>query len=202
MNRIAIITIMVICLFPGCVSPERSMIEPTTSEEAGGRFTFESLTYSEDGSSRTSNLDSMAADEPTLLLWVGASCRGCHDWTDMLREGIHNGSLAGISVISIHRYSAFEQDEEVLFRYVGNDSENPIKWDIMLPDEDAAVVDLASGLIVDMDLYEAFQNPTTPTLQIYLPDGSLHPLDHPYWADWGELSEILDSMESMGSGDR
>ena len=36
MNRIAIITIMVICLFPGCVSPERSMIEPTTGEEAGG----------------------------------------------------------------------------------------------------------------------------------------------------------------------
>ena len=90
MNRIAIITIMVICLFPGCVSPERSMIEPTTGEEAGGRFTFESLTYSEDGSSRTSNLDSMAADEPTLLLWVGASCRGCHDWTDKLREGIYN----------------------------------------------------------------------------------------------------------------
>ena len=52
------------------------MIEPTTGEETGGRFTFESLTYSEDGSSRTSNLDSMAADEPTLLLWGGSVMQG------------------------------------------------------------------------------------------------------------------------------
>ena len=199
-NRILLITIL--CLLSGCVAPERAIEGSTIDEGSVERLTFQSLTYTWDESSMFSDLNAISGNESTLLLWVGASCRGCHDWTDMLREGIENGSLEGMSVLSIHRYSAFEQTDDVLDRYVGNDSEYPIKWPIMLPSEDVDVINLDSGQVSDSDLYEAFLNPSTPTLQIYNPDGSIVPIDHSYWASWEELQDISTRMGLVNSGDR
>ena len=199
-NRILLITIL--CLLSGCVAPERAIEGSTIDRGPVERLTFQSLTYTWDESSMFSDLNAISGNESTLLLWVGASCRGCHDWTDMLREGIENGSLEGMSVLSIHRYSAFEQTDDVLDRYVGNDSEYPIKWPIMLPSEDVDVINLDSGQVSDSDLYEAFLNPSTPTLQIYNPDGSIVPIDHSYWANWEELQDISTRMGLVNSGDR
>ena len=117
-------------------------------------------------------------------------------------KGLRMVRLRGISVVSIHRYSAFEQTDDVLARYVGNDSEYPIKWPMMLPSEDVDVINLDSGLISNSDLYEAFLNPSTPTLQIYHADGSIVPIDHSYWASWEELQDISIQMGLLNSGDR
>ena len=202
MIKNAILLISILCLLSGCVAPNRAIESSTIDEQPIERLTFQSLTYTWDESSSVSDLNAISGNQSTLLLWVGASCRGCHDWTDMLREGIENGSLEGISVVSIHRYSAFEQTDDVLARYVGNDSEYPIKWPMMLPSEDVDVINLDSGLRSDSDLYEAFLNPSTPTLQIYHPDGSIAPIDHSYWASWEELQDISTHMGLLNSGGR
>ena len=202
MTKNGILLISILCLLSGCVAPNRAIESSTIDEQPIERLTFQSLTYTWDESSSVSDLNAISGNQSTLLLWVGASCRGCHDWTDMLREGIENGSLEGISVVSIHRYSAFEQTDDVLARYVGNDSEYPIKWPMMLPSEDVDVINLDSGLRSDSDLYEAFLNPSTPTLQIYHPDGSIAPIDHSYWASWEELQDISTHMGLLNSGGR
>lgn len=202
MIKNGILLISILCLLSGCVAPDRAIEGSTNDEQPIERLTFQSLTYTWDESSSVSDLNAISGNQSTLLLWVGASCRGCHDWTDMLREGIENGSLEGISIVSIHRYSAFEQTDDVLARYVGNDSEYPIKWSMMLPSEDVDVINLDSGLISDSDLYDAFLNPSTPTLQIYHADGSIVPIDHSYWASWQELQDISTDMGLLNSGGR
>ena len=202
MIKNGILLISILCLLSGCVAPDRAIEGSTIDEQPIERLTFQSLTYTWDESSSVSDLNAISGNQSTLLLWVGASCRGCHDWTDMLREGIENGSLEGISIVSIHRYSAFEQPDDVLARYVGNDSEYPIKWPIMLPSEDVDVINLDSGLISDSDLYDAFLNPSTPTLQIYHADGSIVPIDHSYRARWEELQDISTDMGLLNSGGR
>ena len=202
MIKNGILLISILCLLSGCVAQDRAIEGSTIDEQPIERLTFQSLTYTWDESSSVSDLNAISGNQSTLLLWVGASCRGCHDWTDMLREGIENGSLEGISVVSIHRYSAFEQTDDVLARYVGNDSEYPIKWPMMLPSEDVDVINLDSGLTSDSDLYDAFLNPSTPTLQIYHPDGSIVPIDHSYWASWEELQDISTHMGLLNSGGR
>ena len=202
MIKNGILLISILCLLSGCVAPERAIEGSIIDEQPIERLTFQSLTYTWDESSSVSDLNAISGNQSTLLLWVGASCRGCHDWTDMLREGIENGSLEGISVVSIHRYSAFEQTDDVLARYVGNDSEYPIKWPMMLPSEDVDVINLDSGLTSDSDLYDAFLNPSTPTLQIYHADGSIVPIDQSYWASWEELQDISTHMGLLNSGGR
>ena len=114
MIKNGILLISILCLLSGCVAPDRAIEGSTIDEQPIERLTFQSLTYTWDESSSVSDLNAISGNQSTLLLWVGASCRGCHDWTDMLREGIENGSLEGISVVSIHRYSAFEQTDDVL----------------------------------------------------------------------------------------
>ncbi|MGB0628649.1 MAG: hypothetical protein ACPGN8_05170 [Candidatus Thalassarchaeaceae archaeon] len=177
----------------GCVAPELSSEGVESSKEPLQRFSFESMTHQ--GSNSTSevlDLRQVVNEEDALILWVGASCRGCHDWTDMIYEGIENGTIEGLSVVSIHRYAAFEEEEEILSTYVEDGAEHPSSWPVMVPSEDVEILDLDSGLTSTRGIYEAFEQPSTPTLQIYRSDGSIESLEHSYWADWDELVDIVE----------
>ena len=189
------ITILMLAVFTlsGCVAPELSSEGVESSKEPLQRFSFESMTHQ--GSNSTSEvlyLRQVVNEEDALILWVGASCRGCHDWTDMIYEGIENGTIEGLSVVSIHRYAAFEEEGEILSTYVEDGAEHPSSWPVMVPSEDVEILDLDSGLISTRDIYEAFEQPSTPTLQIYRSDGSIESLEHSYWADWDELVDIVE----------
>ena len=79
--------------------------------------------------------------------------------------------------------------------YVGDEAEHPSSWPVMVPSEDVEIWDLDSGSISTQSIYEAFDQPSTPTLQIYRSDGSVESLEHSYWADWDELVDIVKILD-------
>ena len=197
MRSIAILMLAFFTL-SGCVAPELSSEGAETSKEPLQRFSFESMTHQESNStSEVLDLRQVVNGKDALVLWVGASCRGCHDWTDMIYSGIENGTIDGLSVVSIHRYAAFEDEEEILSTYVEDGAEHPSSWPVMVPSEDVEILDLDSGLTSTQGIYEAFEQPSTPTLQIYRSDGSIESLEHSYWADWDELVDIVEILNSV-----
>ena len=197
MRHISIL-ILAVFVLSGCVAPELSSEDVESSEESLQRISFESITH-QGGNSTPEVLDLRQAvnGEDALILWVGASCRGCHDWTDMIHAGIENGTIEELSVVSIHRYAAFEDEEEVLSTYVEDGAEHPSSWPVMVPSEDVEILDLDSGLASTQSIYEAFEQPSTPTLQIYRSDGSIESLEHSYWADWNELVDIVEILDNI-----
>jgi len=197
MRYIAILILTVFAL-SGCVAPELSSEGAESSGDSLERISFESMTH-QGGNSTSEVLDlrQVVNEEDALILWVGASCRGCHDWTDMIRAGMENGTIGELSVVSIHRYAAFEDEEEVLSTYVEDGAEHPSSWPVMIPSEDVDILDLDSGLTSTQGIYEAFKQPSTPTLQIYRSDGSIESLEHSYWADWDQLIDIVGILDNI-----
>ena len=78
----------VLMFLAGCVQPD-SMIEDeaSNSNQIPFELTFsaDTLDREEDGTSEF-DLKEQLEDGPVMLLWIGAGCTGCHDWTDMIRE--------------------------------------------------------------------------------------------------------------------
>ena len=196
--RYTAIFIFAVFLLSGCVAPELSSEGVETSEEDSQRISFESVTHQGDeGGPELLDLRQVTNGEDALILWIGATCRGCHDWTDMIYSGVENGSIEESRVVSIHRYAAFEDGDQILSTYVGEGAEHPSSWPVMLPGEDAEVIDLDSGTASTQNIYEAFDQPSTPTLQIYRNDGTIESLQHSYWADWDELVEIVKILDNI-----
>ena len=53
-----------------------------------------------------------SSGQNTLILWAASGCRGCHEWTEMIRESIANGTISNESnVITVQRYPNFESRE-------------------------------------------------------------------------------------------
>ena len=53
-----------------------------------------------------------SSGQNTLILWAASGCRGCHEWTEMIRESIANGTISNDSnVITVQRYPSFESRE-------------------------------------------------------------------------------------------
>lgn len=196
--RFIVILMFAVFTLSGCVAPELSSEGVESSEEPLKRFSFESMTHQgSNGTSEVLDLREVVNEEDALILWVGASCRGCHDWTDMIHTGIENGTIEEVSVVSIHRYAAFEGEEEILSTYVEDGAEHPSIWPVMVPSENVEILDLDSGMTSAQSIYEAFEQPTTPTLQIYRSDGSIESLEHSYWADWNELVDIIGLLDNI-----
>ena len=53
---------------------------------------------------------------PVLVLWIAAGCSGCHDWTELIRESVENGSLDDglVNIVSMHRWADIESPERVM----------------------------------------------------------------------------------------
>ena len=140
-----------------------------------------------------------AADgAPTLLIWVAAGCSGCHDWTEALRTMRANGTFdANLSVVSVHRYPSFEDTDDVVARYGTVNSSTEATWPLLLPDEDAFVVNAANGQLSTTSLVEAFGNPVTPTLQVLDGNGYLVWESRTYWANASVLNEVEGLMHGL-----
>ena len=110
-----IILVSLCLLVPGCTDPKS--LADSESDEVPLRlsFTAKTLDRVEDQGSNF-DLKSELEKSPVLLLWVGAGCSGCHDWTNMIRESLDNGSLnqSALTVISVHRWDNLEDSEDVM----------------------------------------------------------------------------------------
>ena len=160
-------------------------------------FTAPTLDRAEDGGARHDLRSSF--DGPVLLLWVAAGCSGCHDWTDMLKQELESGNISNTTnIVSIHRYPAFESVESVAQRYGDENASHHTPWPLLLPAEDTTVIDAESGRMTDVNLYRAFQQPVTPTLQVLDADGRLVWVSKTYWANSTVLAEALNIMNTGG----
>ena len=138
-------------------------------------------------------------DGPILMLWVAAGCSGCHDWTTMLNEELEAGNISNPThIISVHRYPAFESMNDVQERYTTNNTSTHTPWPLLLPSESTTVIDVETGRMTDVQLYRAFDNPVTPTLQVLDAEGRLVWTSKTYWANATVLEEALNILETGG----
>jgi len=131
-------------------------------------------------------------DSPTLVLWVATGCYGCHDWTAMLNEAIlHHPGLNASQVLSIHRYPDIEPSSAVFDTYGNESSQHYAPWRILIPKPQATIMDAATGQFTEIDLFEAYGNPVTPTLHVMSPDGNIVWKSSSYWANQSILEEAM-----------
>ena len=178
--------------FSGCVSePEPvRLIEPE-----GYSFTADTLNRSADRGPQF-NLSESLQDGPMILLWVSTGCYGCHDWTDEFYAGIENGTLSNQSIVSIHRYANFESLQNLHDVYGStNNSTHPTSWPVLIPNEETPVVDAKTGFKVNgVTIFEAFENPVTPTLQIVNQQGMVVWTSDEYRPTENSLENVIDIL--------
>jgi len=190
--RFSIICITLIILLPGCI--ESQSVIGDKQDEIPLRLTFkaETLDRVEDQGS-TFDLKEELEGGPVLMLWIGSGCSGCHDWTNLIRQGLDNGSLnnSTLSIISVHRWSGIEGPEEVMGAF-GTDSNDTsyTPWKIVMGKENTPALDYSSEQDTGYGLYEAYGNPSTPTLQLIGDDGIKMWQSKNYWANSTILEEI------------
>ena len=189
-------------LMAGCTA---APTEPTTEEEepvlsaVPERLSFTAPTFDRAVDEGAQHDLRNSFDGPVLLLWVAAGCSGCHDWTAMLNDELAAGNISNTTnIVSVHRYPAFESINDVRERYTTNNSSTHTPWPLLLPSESTNVIDVDTGRMTDVNLYRAFQNPVTPTLQVLDSEGRLAWTSKTYWANATVLEEALNIMETGG----
>jgi len=131
------LAVSVILMFlSGCVQSD-SLVD--NGDEDPEQIPFE-LTFSADTLDRAEDTDKRfdlkdeLSNGPVMLLWIGAGCTGCHDWTDMIRQKMLNGELDGsnYTIVSVHRWGEFESTDE-LHEVFGNaeQSDHYTPWKIV-----------------------------------------------------------------------
>ena len=171
---------IVIC---GCTAPIEESIQTEVPLQLS--FTADTLERDEDGGSLF-DLKEALDSKPVLMLWIAAGCSGCHDWTDMLRESINNGTIntSSVSIISMHRWSEVESPATVMKAFGNDDNDsNYTPWPIVLPNESSRLTDFETGETTQFSVVEGFGNPVTPTVQLIGQDGIKMWQSKSYWAN-------------------
>tara|TARA_B100000459_G_C8396582_1_gene122854 strand:- start:12 stop:488 length:477 start_codon:yes stop_codon:yes gene_type:complete len=134
--------------------------------------------------------------KPIILFWVSTGCYGCHDWTDALRGSVENGTLNVSSIVSIHRYADFESEQKLNDVYgTDNNSTHPSPWVVLIPNQDTPVLDYDTGTLVnDISIYEAFNHPVTPTIQILNTNGEIAWESKEYWPSEEAVEDVLQTL--------
>ena len=188
-KTIILVLILSINSLAGCTAVEQSInTEEIVESSAPERMSFTSPIM---GDENNSNLDlkEYVSNSSVLLIWVAANCKGCHDWTDVFAEEVENGNISNDSILSIHRYAAFESPSSLENVY-GKNATNPVSWPLLLPSENTKIIDLDTGLESSYSIYDAFGNPSTPTLQIMDSTGKLTWSSKTYWATEEVVEEV------------
>ena len=187
---------IVVC---GCTAPIQESIQTDLPLQLS--FTADTLDRSEDGGSLF-DLKEELDSKPVLMLWIAAGCSGCHDWTDMLRESINNGSIntSSVSIISMHRWSEVESPAAVMKAFGNDDNDSYYTpWPIILPDESSRLTDFETGETTRFSIVEGFGNPVTPTVQLIGQDGIKMWQSKSYWANYTMVQEAMDVVNKIAS---
>ena len=197
--RFIAILVSLVMLLSGCTSP----VDNDESQDVPLQISFvaKTLDRSEDGGAEY-DLKERLAEKPVLILWIAAGCSGCHDWTQMIRESVENGSLNStfVNILSIHRWSEIESADQIMevFGMEENNS-NYSPWPIVLPSEADMIIDFETGVTTDYTIYEGFNNPGTPTVQLIGQDGIKMWQSKSYWANYSMLQEAWNVAEIISN---
>ena len=132
-----------------------------------------------------------SSGQNTLILWAASGCRGCHEWTEMIRESIANGSISNESnIITIQRYPSFDSRESFYEVFGNNSSDQYSPWPVLVPYSSAVAWNAETGEPSTVPLDEAFGNPRTPTLQVLGPNGEIVWENEKYYPDFEVVEEI------------
>ena len=199
LRKLLVFILVLAFALPGCIDSE-SVVGPN-NDEIPLRLNFEAQTLDrvEDNGS-SFELKKELESSPVLLLWVGSSCFGCHDWTNLIRDSLENGSLnqSTLSIVSVHRWSNLEGAEEVMdaFGEDRNDS-SYTPWKIVMANEQTPALEFFSDEKTGYNVYEAYGNPSTPTLQLIGDNGIKMWQSKNYWANTTILQEIWDTASKL-----
>ena len=197
--RITAILLGSVVILSGCVAPLDT--EESSDIPLQLAFTADTLDRAEDGDSEFVLKQSLES-KPVLILWVAAGCSGCHDWTQLIRESIDNGSLSNsvLSVVSMHRWANIESPERVMEVFGEEDNNsNYTPWPIVIPQESDKIVDFDTGVKTTYTVVEGFNNPGTPTVQLIGQDGVKMWQSKSYWANYSMLQEAWNVAELISS---
>ena len=180
--------VTVVLLTPGCIELQNNESENTSETEPLPfelAFKSETLNRAEDEGIQFDLKDELE-NGPVMLLWVGAGCTGCHDWTDMIREKVDSGVFndSNITIISVHRWAELESKDEMMNVFgTANESSHYTPWKIVIPTEETQAYDLETGEKTGTSIYSAYGNPGTPTLQLIAENGVMAWQSKTYWAN-------------------
>lgn len=197
MTKSLSLALMMTLVLAGCTVPEAENLVDSAPMEAQTpeRMSFVADTLDREADNGSVHDLRTSFDGPVLMLWVASGCSGCHDWTETIRNEMEVGNLSNTTnVVSVHRYGEWESQESVAERYGDSDSEHYTPWPLLLPDETTNVINVSSGRMTNVSIYEAFEGPVTPTLQVLDAEGRLVWTSKTYWADTDVLAEALNIM--------
>ena len=189
--------ICLIIAIPGCTTPN-TMIEESIEDNPAIPEKLNLVSETAGRSyDRGNSLDILqdADGNNTMILWVSTGCSGCHDWTEMIADKMRNGTLSNDTrIITVHRYPSFETKEDMIEVYASENSTTNSLWPVMLPFDGQKAIDAESGKNTEMEYWEAFQNPPTPSFTILDGDGKTIWKNKTYWANETTLDDALEVL--------
>ena len=194
MNK-AVLVLVAILVLPGCVTEDNAteLGDSQGDEEELQGLNIVAQTLGRDiDVAPTYDLLRESGNNSTLILWAAAGCKGCHQWTQMIRECVDNGTIPEDSnIVTVHRYPRFEMTNYVNNTYGNSASYYYSPWPVLMPADGATAWDATTGEESDVPLVEAFNNPVTPTLQILDPEGQLIWQSRTYYPDYSVVEEFV-----------
>ena len=111
MNWLPLLMTCILLPLSGCISDVSDVdVSDSESESSLNRMNIvaQTLDREVDGYNEYNVLEN-SSGQNTLILWAASGCRGCHEWTEMIRESVANGTISNESkVITVQRYPSFE----------------------------------------------------------------------------------------------
>ena len=194
-RKIVPILLTLTIVLSGCTAP----VNEVESDDVPLRLSFNSKTLdrTEDKGSQF-DLKETLQSGPVLALWIGAGCSGCPVWPQLTRESFANGSLHDsiVNVISIHRWGDIESSDRVMEVFgVEDNNSYYTPWPIILPKESTKLLDFTTGSPTKFSVYDGFNNPGTPTVQLIGQNGIKMWQSKSYWANYTMLEEAMSVAE-------
>ena len=192
------LVLVLILILPGCTAPAA-----IDSAEAENEIDIpERLNLIADTANReidrVETMDVLldANGKNTMILWVSTGCSGCHDWTEMIADGMRNGNISNDTrIITVHRYPSFESREEVIEVYASSNSSTESLWPVLIPNEGQPAIDVDKNQETEYDYSKAFETPATPSLTILDGEGNTIWKNKTYWYNSSVLSEALEILD-------
>tara|TARA_B000000441_G_scaffold111044_1_gene81116 strand:+ start:564 stop:1163 length:600 start_codon:yes stop_codon:yes gene_type:complete len=192
------LVLVLILILPGCTAPAAiDSAEAENEMDIPERLNLIADTANRE-IDRVETMDVLldANGKNTMILWVSTGCSGCHDWTEMIADGMRNGNISNDTrIITVHRYPSFESREEVIEVYASSNSSTESLWPVLIPNEGQPAIDVDKNQETEYDYSKAFETPATPSLTILDGEGNTIWKNKTYWYNSSVLSEALEILD-------
>tara|TARA_B100001113_G_scaffold75913_1_gene59278 strand:- start:781 stop:1380 length:600 start_codon:yes stop_codon:yes gene_type:complete len=192
------LALVLILILPGCTAPAAiDAAEAENEMDIPERLNLIADTANRE-IDRVETMDVLldANGKNTMILWVSTGCSGCHDWTEMIADGMRDGNISNDTrIITVHRYPSFESREEVIEVYASSNSSTESLWPVLIPNEGQPAIDVDKNQETEYDYSKAFETPATPSLTILDGEGNTIWKNKTYWYNSSVLSEALEILD-------